>query len=172
MASFDSFIAEVVEPVLIARRSMRDQYDHLHRMLLDVVSRDQVCRRLMTMPGVGAVVAMTYRVAIDVPQRFSKSRSVSAHVGLTPKRYQSGEVDLSGRISKAGDPSLRASLYEAAQVLLTRVSRPTPLRSWAMRMAKRRGRKKAIVALARKMGVILHRMWADGTDFRWDTSPT
>ena len=167
LASFDPFIAAVVEPVLVARRAMREQYDRLHAMLLRVVREDPVCRRLMTMPGVGAVVALTYRVAVDVPTRFSKSRTVGAHIGLTPKRYQSGEVDWTGRISKAGDPLLRASLYEAAQVLLTRVARSSPLRSWAMRLAKRRGRKKAVVALARKMGVILHRMWADGTDFRW-----
>lgn len=139
-----------------------EQYDRLHGLLLRIVREDPVCRRLMTMPGVGAVVALNYRVAIDVPTRFSKSRAVGAHVGLTPKRYQSGEVDWSGRISKAGDATLRTSLYEAAQVLMTRVARPSPLRSWAMRLAKRRGRKKAIVALARKIGVILHRMWVDG----------
>lgn len=171
LASFDEFIAAVIEPVLIARKSMREQYDRLHCMLLDIARQDEVCKRLMTMPGVGAVVAITYRVMVDVPQRFRKSRSVGAHVGLTPKRYQSGEVDWSGRISKAGDPLLRASLYEAAQVLLSRVARPTSLRSWAMRMAKRRGRKKAVVALARKIGVILHRMWVDGTDFRWNPLP-
>ena len=170
LASFDPFVAEVVEPVLAARRSMREQYDRLHRMLLHVAKHDEVCRRLMTMPGVGAVVALTYRVVIDVPQRFGKSRSVGAHVGLTPKRYQSGEIDWSGRISKAGDSSLRAALYEAAQSLLTRVARKTPLRSWAMRMAKRRGRKKAVVALARKIGVILHRMWIDESDFRWSNA--
>lgn len=168
LASFDPFVAVVIEPVLAARRAMREQYDRLHGMLLQVVRDDAVCRRLMTMPGVGAVVALTYRVAIDVPERFRKSRTVGAHVGLTPKRHQSGEVDWTGRISKAGDPLLRASLFEAAQVLLTRVARPTPLRSWAMRLARHRGRKKAIVALARKMGVVLHRMWVDGTDFRWE----
>ncbi|KAA2211213.1 IS110 family RNA-guided transposase [Teichococcus oryzae] len=168
LASFDPFIAAVIEPVLAARRAMREQYDRLHSMLLKVAQDDAVCRRLMTMPGVGAVVALTYRVIIDVPARFRKSSSVGAHIGLTPRRYQSGEVDWTGRISKAGDPLLRASLFEAAQVLLTRVARPTPLRSWAMRLVKRRGRKKAIVALARKMGVVLHRMWVDGTDFRWE----
>ncbi|TIR47748.1 MAG: IS110 family transposase [Mesorhizobium sp.] len=168
LAAFDPFIAAVVEPVLAARPAMREQYDRLHAMLLQVVRHDPVCQRLMTMPGVGAVVALTYRVAIDVPTRFTKSRTVGAHVGLTPRRYQSGEVDWTGRISKAGDPLLRTSLYEAAQVLLTRVARSSPLRSWAMRLAKRRGRKKAVVALARKIGVILHRMCVDGTDFRWE----
>lgn len=170
LAAFDPLIAQIVEIVLVARKSMREQYDRLHRMLLDVAKHDVVCRRLMTMPGVGVVVAMTYRVVIDVPQRFAKSRRVGAHLGLTPKRYQSGEIDWSGRISKAGDATLRTALYEAAQALMTRVARKTPLRSWAMRMAKRRGRKKAIVALARKIGVILHRMWVDETDFRWSSA--
>uniref|UniRef100_UPI003BA97646 IS110 family transposase n=1 Tax=Stappia sp. TaxID=1870903 RepID=UPI003BA97646 len=169
LAEFDPLIAAIVDPVLTARRAMREQYDRLHGLLLRIVREDPVCRRLMTMPGVGAVVALNYRIAIDVPTRFSKSRAVGAHVGLTPKRYQSGEVDWSGRISKAGDATLRTSLYEAAQVLMTRVARPSPLRSWAMRLAKRRGRKKATVALARKIGVILHRMWMDGEDFRWET---
>src|SRR5262249_2585990 len=171
LASFDPFIAVVVEPALAARRALREQYDQLHRMLLDVARKDDVCRRLMTMPGVGPVVALNYRVAIDITNRFVKSRTVGAHIGLTPMRYQSGEVDWTGRISKFGDPMARASLYEAAQVLLTRTARHSGLRSWAMRIAKRRGRKRAVVALARKMGVILHRMWVDETDFRWDVQP-
>ena len=169
LAAFDAFIAEVVEPMLVARSAMRSQYDELHSILLRVVKDDPVCRRLMTMPGVGAVIAMNFRVVIDVPSRFTRSRTVGAHLGLTPKRYQSGEVDWTGRISKAGDAMMRASLFEAAQVLMTRVAKPSALRSWAMRLATRRGRKKAVVALARKMGVILHRMWADGTDFHWAT---
>lgn len=168
LSASDPFVARVVEPMLTARRAMREEYGRLHGMLLDVVRQDPVCRRLTTVPGVGAVVAATYRAAIDVPARFAKSRTVGAHVGLTPKRHQSGEVDWTGRVSKAGDPLLRASLFEAAQVLLTRVARASPLRSWAMRLAKRRGRKKAVVALARKIGVVLHRMWVDGTDFRWE----
>jgi transposase len=171
LASFDPFIARVVEPMLAARRALREQYDRLHGMLLTAVREDAVCRRLMTMPGVGPVVALTYKVTIDVPARFAKSRKVGAHVGLTPRRYQSGETDWSGRISKIGDPQLRAALYEAAQVLLTRVARCSSLRSWAMRIARSRGRKRAVVALARKMGVILHRMWTDGTDFHWGVKP-
>jgi transposase len=171
LASFDPMIAVFVDPVLMARRALREQYDRLHRMLLDAVRDDVVCRRLMTMPGVGPVIALTYRVSIDTPSRFAKSKTVGAHLGMTPKRHQSGEIDWSGRISKLGDPLLRASLYEAAQVLMTRVARWSALRSWAMRVARRRGRSKALVALARKMGVVLHRMWADGTDFQWKEQP-
>jgi transposase len=171
LAAFDQFVAAAVDPALVARRALREQYDRLHSMLLEVVRQDDVCRRLMTMPGVGPVVALNYRVAIDIPNRFAKSRTVGAHLGLTPTRYQSGEVDWTGRISKFGDPMARASLYEAAQVLMTRVARWSPLRSWAMRIAKRRGRKRAVVSLARKMGVILHRMWVDEKDFRWEAKP-
>jgi transposase len=171
LAAFDQFVAAAVDPALVARRALREQYDRLHRVLLEVVRQDDVCRRPMTMPGVGPVVALNYRVAIVVPNRFAKSRTVGAHIGLTPTRYQSGEVDWTGRISKFGDPMARASLYEAAQVLMTRVAKWSPLRSWAMRIAKRRGRKEAVVALARKMGVILHRMWVDEEDFRWEAKP-
>jgi transposase len=167
LAAFDPLVAAVVEPMLAARRTLREQYDKLHTMLLAIVRDDPICRRLMTMPGVGAVVALTYRVTVDVPARFAKSRTVGAHVGLTPRRYQSGEVDWEGHVSKQGDALMRASLYEAAQVLLSRVARWSTLRSWAMRIARRRGRRKAVVALARRMAVILHRMWVDGTDFRW-----
>lgn len=171
LAAFDQMIAEYVDPVLIARRALREQYNRLHTMLLDVVRRDSICRRLMTMPGVGAVVALTYRVTVDVPTRFAKSRSVGAHFGLTPRQYQSGEVDWRGGISKNGDPLMRATLYEAAQVLLSRVSRWSSLRSWGMRVVRKCGRRKAVVALARRMAVILHRMWTDETDFQWGTPP-
>ena len=172
LTAFDPFIAAVMEPMLIARQSMRDQFDRLHAMLLDVAKHDAVVRRLMTIPGVGAVTATTYRVVIDVPARFAKSRTVGAHLGLTPRRYQSGEVDWSGRISKAGDPMMRSALYEAAQAMMNVVKRPLALKAWAMRIAKRRGRKRAVVALARRMGVILHRMWADGTDFAMEMAST
>jgi transposase len=171
LAAFDPMIAEYVDPVLIARLALREQYDRLHRMLLHIVRGDAVCRRLMTMPGVGPVVALTYRVTVDVPARFAKSRNVGAHFGLTPRQYQSGEVDWRGGVSKNGDPLMRATLYEAAQVLLSRVSRWSSLRSWGMRVARKRGRRKAIVALARRMSVILHRMWTDETDFQWGTQP-
>ena len=172
LASFDGLIAAFVEPVLCARRALREQYDRLHTMLLRIVRDDPICRRLMTMPGVGPVVALNYRVAVDVPTRFAKSRAVGAHFGLTPRQYQSGELDWRGGVSKKGDAIMRASLYEAAQVLLSRVARWSSLRSWAIRLARKRGRRKAVVALARRMAVILHRMWVDGSDFRWGTAPT
>ena len=121
----------------------------------------------MTIPGVGAVVALTFRVTVDVPVRFRNSRAVGAVLGLTPCKHQSGESDRTGAISKCGDEMMRVMLYEAAQVLLVRSTKWSWLKAWAMQIAKRRGMKKAIVALARRLAVIMHRIWVDGTKFRW-----
>ena len=121
----------------------------------------------MSVPGVGAVVAITFRSGVDDPGRFRRSRDVGPHFGLTPRKYQSGQIDVTGSISKVGDRMVRTALYEAASVMLSRTVRMSPLKSWAMAVAERRGAKKARVALARKLGVILHRMWIDGTSFRW-----
>jgi transposase len=120
----------------------------------------------MTTPGVGPVVALTYRATVDVPARFRKSKSVGAVFGLTCSRYQSGEIDWSGRISRCGDEMMRMMLYEAAHSML-RSKKWSWLKAWAMQIARRRGMKKAIVALARRLAVIMHRIWVDGTEFRW-----
>jgi transposase len=125
-------------------------------------------RLLMSTPGVGPVVALTYVSAIDDPKRFTSSKRVGAHFGLTPKKYQSGETDISGRISKIGDSSVRAVLYEAAHIILTRPIHGGALKSWAMRLAKRAGMKKAKVALARKLAVVLHRMWVSASTFDFE----
>ena len=126
---------------------------------------DTRTRRLMTTPGVGTIVALTFVSAIDDPARFRSSRMVGAHFGLTPRRYQSGETDVTGRISKIGDQGVRVALYEAANIILTRPVRGSDLKSWALGVAKRAGMRKAKVALARKLAVVLHRMLADGTSF-------
>lgn len=167
----DPHMLSVIGPMLDARHAMRQQYENLHRLLRLTVDADPICRRLMTMPGVGPVTALSFRAAVDVPSRFAKSRTVGAHFGLTPRQYQSGLTSRSGRISRSGDGAMRASLYEAAQVLLSRVSTKSALRSWGQGVAQRGGRKKAIVALARKMSIVLHRMWVDETDFRPDIRP-
>src|ERR1700747_2243479 len=159
-------LAELVEPLLIVRRTLRGQIVILHRRLLAIVRDDEVCQRLMTTPGVGPVVALTYRATVDVPARFRKSKWVGAVFGLTCSRYQSGEIDWSGRISRCGDEMMRVMLYEAAQSML-RSKKWSWLKAWAMQIARRRGIKKAIVALARRLAVILHRIWIDGTEFRW-----
>jgi transposase len=161
----------MLEPVaaamLQARASLRAEYGKLHRMLLKIVRDDAVCHRLMTVPGVGPVVAVTYKTAIDDPTRFHKSKDLGPYFGLTPSKYQSGEVDWTGRISKVGDAMVRTALFEAANVMLSRVTRFSTLKAWALRVAKHRGIKRAKVALARKLAVVLHRMWVDATDFRW-----
>ena len=161
----------MLEPVaaamLQARSSLRVEHGKLHRMLLGIVRDDATCRRLMTVPGVGPVVAVTYKTAIDDPTRFRRSKDLGPYFGLTPSKYQSGEVDGTGRISKVGDAMVRTALFEAANVMLSRVTRFSALKAWALRVAKLRGLKRAKVALARKLAVVLHRMWVDGTDFRW-----
>jgi transposase len=137
------------------------------RLFRRLAKKDDTARRLMTVPGVGPVVALAYISVIDDPKRFNQARDVGAYLGLTPKRYQSGEVDLAGRISKCGDGFARTCLYEAAGVLLTRVERWSPLKAWGVRLMKRIGTTKAKVAVARKLAVILHRIWTDGTEFWW-----
>jgi transposase len=160
-------LAVLVEPMLIVRRVLHEQIAILHRRLLAIVRDDEICRRLMTVPGVGPVVALTYRATVDVPARFRKSKSVGAVFGLTCSKYQSGEIDRSGAISRCGDEMMRAMLYEAAHIMLVRSTKWSWLKAWAMQIARRCGMKKAIVALARRLAVIMHRIWVDGTEFRW-----
>ena len=139
-------LAVLVEPMLIVRRVLREQISVLHRRLLTIVRDDEVCRRLMTIPGVGPVVALTYRATVDVPARFHNSKAVGAVFGLTPSKYQSGEINRTGAISKCGDDMMRVMLYEAAQIMLLRSAKWSWLKAWAMKIARRRGMKKAIVA--------------------------
>ncbi len=160
-------LAVLVEPLLIVRRVLREQMAVLHRRLLVLVRDDEVCRRLMTVPGVGPVVALTFRATVDVPARFKNSKAVGAVLGLTPAKYQSGESERTGGISRCGDEMMRVMLYEAAQILLVRSTKWSWLKAWAMQIARRRGMKKAIVALARRLAVIMHRIWVDGTEFCW-----
>ncbi|HEX3309701.1 MAG TPA: IS110 family transposase, partial [Streptosporangiaceae bacterium] len=156
----------VIGAMLQAREGLRTEFMRLHRRMLAIVRGDAVCRRLMTAPGVGALVAITFKTAVDDPARFRTAKAVGAHFGLTPKRYQSGETDVTGGIGKVGDATVRTALYEAANAMLTRVSGVSALKRWAMGVAKRRGMKRAKVALARKLAGVLHRMWANGADFR------
>jgi len=162
-----SDLTALVEPLLIVRRVLREQVGILHSRLLAVVRDDDVCRRLMTVPGVGPVVALTYRATVDVPARFRNSKTVGAVFGLTPAKHQSGEVERTGAISRCGDEMMRMMLYEAAQIVLVRSAKWSWLKAWAMKIARHRGLKKAIVALARRLAVIMHRIWVDGTEFRW-----
>ena len=160
-------LGEIMEPLLAARQKLRETFTDLHRKLLSIVRDDEVCRRLMTIPGIGPVTSLAFTSTIDVPARFTNSRAVGPALGLTPRLHQSGESHRVGRVSLCGDAMMRSLLYEAAQVMLSRVKRWSWLKAWAMNVAKRRGRQKAIVALARRLAVIMHRMWSDGTEFRW-----
>lgn len=158
-------LAMIADALLAARTMLDVQLHRLDKRVLAVARDDTRVRLLMSAPGVGPLVALTYVAAIDDPARFKSSRATGAHFGLTPKKYQSGETDVTGRISKIGDGGVRTMLYEAANVILTRPVKGSSLKSWAMRLAKRAGMRKAKVALARKLAVVLHRMLADGTTF-------
>ncbi len=160
---------EAVHPLLELREQARRQIARLTRRLLAMARDNEESRRLMTVPGIGPINALAFCAAVDDPSRFRRSRSVGAYFGLTPRRHASGEVDWTGRISKCGDAMVRSYLFEAAGVLLTRVPQWCRLKAWGLRLVKRIGFKKAKVAVARKLAVILHRMWRDGTDFIWST---
>jgi transposase len=160
-------LAVVIEPLLKAREAVEKQITDLNRKVMRLARDDVQVRRFMTVPGIGPITALCYLATIDDPMRFKRSRSVGAYVGLTSRRFASGEVDWTGRISKCGDIMMRCYLYEAAGVLLTRVAKWSVLKAWGMRIAKRSGLRKAKVAVARKLAVILHRMWIDGTEFKW-----
>lgn len=162
-------LAGFIGPLLEAWRALRAQVIELDKRIMREAKADPVVRLLATAPGVGATIAMTYAAVIDDPRRFAHSRNVGAHLGLTPRRYQSGEVDRQGHISKNGDQLARHYLFEAAGVLLTRITRRSDLKSWGQRLAKRVGFTKAKVAVARKLAVILHRMWIVNEPFRWST---
>ena len=165
-------LERIAGAMLSARVALKTEYEKLHKTVLAIVREDAVCRRLMTVPSVGPLVAITYKSAMDDPNRITKSKAAGALFGLTPRKYQSGEKDVTSGITRAGDEMVRTALYEAANVLLARITRFSKLKRWAMEVAKRRGSKRAKVALARKIAVILHRMWVDGSTYRWtETQP-
>jgi transposase len=156
----------IADALLAARAVLLEEFNGFEKRVSGLARSHAQARLLMTTPAVGPIVALTYAAAIDDPARFRSSKTAGAHFGLTPRKYQSGETDVSGRISKIGDASVREALYQAAHVMLTKpVKGATALKSWAMRIARRAGMRKAKVALARKLAVILHRMLADKHPF-------
>ena len=167
LAAGDAVLTGLVESLLSVIRIMTDEVGRLTKRVLDEVRVEPTCRHLMTVPGVGPLTALAFRATVDRPDRFRRSRDVGAHLGLTPRRYQSGETDVQGRISRCGDELARTALYEAAHSLLIRSTKWSALRAWGMQVAKRRGMARARVAVARKLAVILHRMWVDKSEFRW-----
>jgi transposase len=156
----------IARALLAVHAVLRQEFATFEKQTRKLARSDTRTRLLMSTPAVGPIVALTYASAIDDPKRFKSSKQVGAHFGLTPKRYQSGETDYTGRISKIGDSSVRTALYEAAHIMLTKPLKGcSALKSWAMRIAKRAGMNKAKVALARRLAVIMHRMLVDETEF-------
>jgi len=164
-------LTSIVRPMLLAWRQLREQIAAFDKEVRALAKKDPTCRRLMSVPGIGVVSVLAYVSTVEDPKRFARSRSVGAHMGLTPRQYQSGEIDRSGRISRCGDTLARTLMYEAAVVILTRVKRASNLKDWAQAIAKRSGPGKARVALARKLSVILHSIWRSGETFRWSKQP-
>jgi transposase len=162
-----SDVALIVRPMLVAWRQLREQIAVFDKAIRVLVRSNSACRLLMSVPGIGVFSALAYVSTVEDPVRFSRSRSVGAHLGLTPRQYQSGEVDRSGRISKCGDTLARTLLYEAAVVILTRLKKASSLKDWGHSIARRSGNGKARVAVARKLSVILHSVWRSGQPFLW-----
>lgn len=166
LIEMDDVLTHALVPLLDARLVLYQHFLELDRRVKRAASNDDVCMRMMTVPGVGPIAALTFKAAVDDPARFKRSRTVGAHFGLTPRRYQSGEHDNPGRISKSGDRDVRATLYAAANALLMRTMAGSRIKAWGMRLMRTKGRRRAVVAVARKLAVLLHRMWTDGTVFR------
>lgn len=165
VANIDSVAAATIGSLLAVHEALLLRESSLDALCRKIANTHDVCRRLMTIPGVGVQTALSYAAEIDDPYRFKSSRDVGAHVGLTPRRYASGEIDRAGGVSKCGNAALRSLLYEAAMSMLTRSRVWCRLRAWGIRIAKRSSIKIACTAVARKLAVIMHRMWIDGTEF-------
>jgi transposase len=163
----DHVLRPVIEGLLAIHERVGAEQEKLDRQVRCLAREDAITRRLMTVPGVGVITALTFRHTIDDPSRFRSAAAVGAYLGLTPRRKQSGETDVNGRVSRWGDRLLRAYLYEAASVLMHRTQKWSTLKAWGMRLSKRIGMKKAKVAVARKIAVLLHCIWVDGTSFEW-----
>jgi len=171
--AFDAAVRDIIEvdetlshallPMLDARLVLYQTFRVLDNRTRHLANDDPVCQRLMSAPGVGFITALTFKSGVDDPGRFKRSRTVAAHFGLTPRRFQSGEMDIEGHISKCGDADVRCALYTAANAMLTWSS----LKAWGMKLAKTRGHRKAVIAVARKLAVVLHRLWIDDTQFCW-----
>ena len=166
-AQYDWVLAAISEGFIAAHETLCRAAEELGDDLQAVAKESDLARRLMTIPGVGPIVSLNFVSLIDDASRFRKAADVGAFLGLTPRRYQSGETDYSGRVSKCGDAAMRGLLFEAASCLIRQVKRYSPLKSWAVRLAGRRGFKKAAVAAARKIAVLMLTLWKTGTEFQW-----
>jgi len=165
----DAVLGGLVEAMLRVRQAILEEVARLHKLVIDVVARDELCRRYMRIPGVGPITALSFKTAIDDPNRFDSAKTVGAYFGLTPKRWQSGEtIDRQGRISKQGDKDVRRCLFEAAHILLVKYRGRTPIKTWGERLMAQKGHHKATVAVARRLAMAMYAMWRDGTEFQLD----
>jgi transposase len=171
LAAGSGIVGELVRGLLHTRAVLVKEIAAIENRIIELANDDPICRRLMTAPGVAHLTALTYRTAIDVPTRFAKSRTVAVHLGLTPRTRSSGTIERRGRISKFGDGAVRTALYMAARVLMLPRTRDSGLKAWGTTVAASRGYAKGIIAVARKLAVILHRMWITDTDFESAASP-
>jgi transposase len=160
-------LEQLFAPLVATMEMIEEQLRASNKLLESRVTDDAVCSRLMSVPGVGPITALTFTATVEDPHRFARSEDVGAYAGLVPRRTQSGERDVRGNISKAGDPMLRRALFEAANIMLSRVQRPFALQLWGKRIAEAKGNKRARIAVARKLAVLLHRLWLNETEFRW-----
>jgi transposase len=167
----NTLVTRTIHTLLQARDGILAQQKALDKQCAAIAKDDSVCKRLRTIPGVGVITALSFKAEIDDPLRFRKSRDVGVHIGLTPRRFSSGEVDRSGAITKCGNSALRTLLFEASVTMLTRSGKWSRLKAWGVRLAQRSGFKVASVAVARKLAVIMHRMWVDETDFAYGNPP-
>ena len=167
----DKLVQQVMRTLLKARDGILEQLAVLDKKCGTLARHDEVCQRLMTIPGVGVVTSLSFKAEVDDPTRFRKSRDVGAHLGLTPQRFASGEIDRSFGISRCGNGQLRTLLFEAAVTMLTRTGTWSRLKAWGLELRERTGFKNASTAMARKLAVIMHRMWLDGTEFVYGEEP-
>lgn len=164
----DGELEIAIIPLLEVRASILRQIQILEQLLITAARTDHQCKKLMTIPGIGPLTALLFIATIDDPHRFQRSRHVPVHLGITPRKYASGEIDFNGSITKCGDSLLRSHLYEAASVILRRSTKKNGLKSWGLNIAKRSGMKNARVAVSRKLAIVMHRMWLDDSEFDWD----
>lgn len=171
LAAEHEWARPVLDPLLAVLVATEEQLKAITTKLVRLARDDNDVRRMMTVPGIGPISALAFKAAIDDPKRFTKSQAVGPYLGLVPRVYQSGESEWTGRISKTGDELARTYLYEAAGVLLHQVPSWCALKAWGVRLARKSGLKRARVAVARKLAVLLHAIWVDGTQFEWRSEP-
>ncbi|MCA1371921.1 IS110 family transposase [Bradyrhizobium sp. BRP14] len=159
-------LSAAMEGLITARTAVLSAVAAIDADIKKMARVSGACRRLMTIPGVGQLTALAFTAAVDDPERFRRSRDIGAYLGLVPRRHQSGEVDYIGSISKCGDRRMRTLLYEAANVMLTRYKGPLKLKDWALALARRSTMRKARIALARRLAIIMHAMLRHGTEFK------